>query len=238
MANKSILEKSWKTAFAKEVSTLIGYQISKDDIFSDKPEFQNNPKVSDYVSDFISKKTGLLHPSYPLILMPSFTIKLVVLIPNSDYQKLEKGEIEVIDYIQTSHFYYGYLLGGDDIVSTYWQSFETGTGIHECDKISRYFNNLASKFHDDVSLKDLINEHDPRLKLLKKIEEYTLHTLGYKADFISSYETDTNDIQIRKYCSSVTALIPQHILSDILYYPERNWSHKIDAIKFKITINE
>ena len=114
---------NWKEKFSEIVSPLIGSQLIIENIHS------CNPGSCYYIRE--------LTPGCPIILI-RYDGSILAILPEEDFSTLEKGNTSAEDYIQNSHFYFGYYLGGCDITSIYWMPLEATHGIHDSDKIKNY----------------------------------------------------------------------------------------------------
>ena len=113
-----------------KITPLIGYRLDEDHIHQCDCGY--------------GKFVRQLKPGYPVFLM-HYRGPLVLLIPDDDYRRLEAEEMTTDEFIASSHFSYGYYLGGNSLFGgSYWQPLEDdgATGIHSTERISRYLNIL------------------------------------------------------------------------------------------------
>lgn len=121
---------------SEKISGLIGYYLGSDHIHSIQ---EDGAGYYYYIQN--------LEPGYPVLVM-YYRGPLVLLLPFDDAQRLNLEEVSVDDYIANSHFNYGRYWGGGGMISGgYWRPFEDGTGIHDKERISRYFHILSCRTH-------------------------------------------------------------------------------------------
>jgi len=148
----------------------------------------------------------------------------MLVLPNADYQRLEKSEITVDEYIETSHFNYGFLWGGGGLISgAYWQPLEDVPGIHDTNRISRYLRILScrtgtrSHGHSPTAERcqkcqldetgcpysplnqtgcwdNEIQEPDGRVELFNAIGERLEKELGFKIGNVMSHSNDSGEL--------------------------------------------
>lgn len=130
------MERSFRQELSSKIVTLIGYPLSTRGVTHDNPGFHY------YIQN--------LRPGYPVLVMDYHVMPHErpypwLVLPYADYQRLERAEVTVDDYIANSHFNFGYYWGGGSIYGAYWQPFEEETGIHDTERIRRYLWQLACR---------------------------------------------------------------------------------------------
>lgn len=207
-----------KATVLKELSTkiseLIGYQLGEDHIH----RIQNDGTGYHYY-------VQSLKPGYPVLVM-HYRGPLVLMLPLDDARRLNREEISVDDYIETSHFSYGYYWGGGSMINgAYWQPFEVGTGIHDKERISRYLHILDcrtekissgyppteekcqkcpldatncpfSPLNQTGSWENEVHEPDRRRELFKAINKRLNRELGFSWAIRQSHSGDWNELRL------------------------------------------
>lgn len=102
--------------------------------------------------------TRALQRNHPVIIMHYMGIRLVF-IPYKDWQRIEKGEIAVKEYVDKAIWNYGYYWGFDTLQSggIFWQPLEEGNpGINDKEKVRRYLTILRCRaykqYRNDVPM--------------------------------------------------------------------------------------
>lgn len=125
---------TYKQELSKQITALIGYHLGEDHIHNIHADGSG---WHYYIQS--------LKPGYPVLAM-HYRGPLMLALPYDDYCKLEAGEITAEQYIQESHWNYGYYWGGGGLLSgAYWQPLEKETGIHDTERISRYLHILSCR---------------------------------------------------------------------------------------------
>lgn len=197
--------------------------------------------------NFIPAKS--LKPNHPLILK-HYRGPLFIIIPTIDFSALLANEITVKEYVDNAYWHYGYFWGGNSILDgVYWQKLEKVPGIHDTKKIHDYFKILECRTSQRVSghlpTKDecnncsldkcwysmhkvnsqKIDEKDPRYDFLYALKLRIFSKLGFTVENCSTcYQLTTEDV-VTIYPSyrenKVEVYLPNHILIDLLYNPEK-----------------
>ena len=230
---------NWKKDFSEKVSSFIGHQIGIDNINSDASVYHCYIKF--------------LYPARPLILVDSKGVLFAVL-PNIDYQKLESGTISVEEYLNSSFFYFGYARNTGYLTGVYWQPLENNIlpKIVDREKIYRYLKLLicksTSKYKcsscklnstfcplckpDPVDAwKKEVNEYDQRLIFFESLKKQ-LKKMGFDVAYFSSTDSGL-EVRLNIIGSKTIPYVPQWLLNDMLYHPERDWSNILKLLKFR-----
>lgn len=128
----------FKEELSKSISALINFPLGADHIHHDDPGYYY----------YIRK----LEAEHPLLIM-HYRGPLVLLLPVSDYCRLENGDISANAYIDQSYFSFGYYWGGWDMLGGgYWQPLQEGPGIKSETRITRYLHILSCRTETISSL--------------------------------------------------------------------------------------
>lgn len=204
-----MLERKVEIELSEMLTELLGYTLGVDHIHSDKPGFAY------YIQS--------LKPGYPVLVM-HYRGPLMLVIPDADYQRLNNGEITVKNYIEESHFNYGYFWGGGGLLSgAYWQPLEGNTGINDKNRISRYLEILScrtathshgyrpkgeqcqrckidetgcpfSSLNQTGCWDNEVQELDARIDLFNAIEDRLQEELGFEICSDMSHSNDQNEL--------------------------------------------
>lgn len=218
------------------VSPLIGHTIDKEHIYVDEGW------------DFYIREHSLIK-RHPLIL-DHYRGHLLMIIPVDDWKELENGTISVIEYVNSSHWYYGYYWGGDSLLyGVYWQPFEE-KGIHDTLRIASYLETLrcrtlrrssgrtpTSGQCDECWLESCSFsrspdkrrkakdedrlERDARKEIFSLIKERISTKTDFKATSCLAHE-NSDGIWLLPNIedNTVTVYLPEKLLVDLLYHPE------------------
>lgn len=239
--------------FSSIVSPLIGGFIGSDDIITDESGYYY----------YIPKQK--LQPKHPLILN-HYRGQLFMVIPTLDWKDLENGTVSVQEYVDTSWWNYGYLWGGCNFLGgVQWQPFESGTGIHETENISRYLRILRCRtirhssgyMPSETSCLDCTVEHcpfsevetkkagaswdnefqevDDRIALFKAAKERLEREFGFKATACHNFSDSTMVVFPQFMCSEVDISLPADLMVDMQYNPGKYDVEKV-ANELKIVV--
>ena len=185
----------------------------------------------DHIHHILEDGTGYhyhirkLKPGYPVLAM-HYRGPLVLMLPYEDFCQLNREEITVDEYIATAHFNYGYYWGGGGLISGgYWQPFGTESGIHDKERISRYFHILScrtnkissgyspteercakcqldattcpcSPLNQTGCWENEVSEPDGRYELFKAARGRVEKELGFKVVTISYHDNDISELKV------------------------------------------
>lgn len=128
----------FRQELSEKLTALVGYPLLTGWIVNDNPGFNY------YIRN--------LQPGYPVCVMdyhvmPGGRPQLMLVLAYADYRRLEKAECVVDEYIETSHWSFGYYVGGGSIYGAYWQPFDTEAGIHNTKAIRHYLWQMACRIY-------------------------------------------------------------------------------------------
>ncbi len=233
----------------EEVSKRIGHTIGTDHIHTDENGWYY----------YIPAKSLLAN--HPLVLN-HYRGPLFIVIPYKDGELLDQETISVEDYIENSTWSFGYYWGGGSLLGGIrWMPFEE-KGIHETEKIKRYFTILGcrtsrissgwqaeendcancsvkncpfSRFHENASWDNEVKEEDDRIKLFKAVKRRIYERFGLKAVSCMSQDSDTIRMFVGFEKNTVSVYLPQALMIDMLYNPGKyNISEVANSLKFEV----
>lgn len=208
------LDKALLQELSAKISDSIGYLLGADCIYH----------IHEDGAGYYYYIRGL-KPGYPVLAM-AYWGYLMLILPFEDFQRLGRGEIGVDDYIESSHFSYGYYWGGGGMIrGGYWQPLEEGTGIHDTERISRYLHILAcrtdkmssgygptesqcqecqldatacpfSPLNQAGSWGNEVHEPDGRVRLFKAINERLKRELGMELSIRQLHTGGRNELRL------------------------------------------
>lgn len=202
------------TELSEKITELIGFHLGPD-----------------HIHHILEDGTGYyyyirkLKPNHPVFAM-HYRGPLVLMLPYQDFCQLDQEEITVDEYIATAHFNYGYFWGGGGLISGgYWQPFGTEPGIHDKERISRYFRILScrtnkissgyppteekcakcqldatacpySPLNQTGCWENEVSEPDGRYELFKAARDRVEKELGFKVVTISYHDNDISELHV------------------------------------------
>lgn len=226
--------KNWKKEFVTVVSELAGYSVREEDIHSDKVGWHY----------YIPAKS--MQEGRPLFLIhyrgPAF-----IVIPYKEFEALENGDINPEDYIENSRWCFGYYWGGGSMIGgSFWQPLESGKGIHDTAKISRYLNILSCRTRKRIAgatptaeqckncfaqgcpiqimgvFASEIPEVDYRVKLFKALSERAEKKLGVKLKGLVCSDLPEHTVIITPdYKGTCCVTIPKKLNVELLNNPDK-----------------
>lgn len=126
-------QKNWKELFSARMKELVGRWVGANHIHSDEIGW-----------DYYIPKQSLIE-NHPL-LINHYRGSLMAVIPYKEYEQLENGTVDPVEYIDKAFWSYGYFWGGGSMLGgAFWQPLEEGTGIKNKEKIYRYLEILSCR---------------------------------------------------------------------------------------------
>ncbi len=214
---------NWKITFSRIISEETGYYLRENNIFDDS------------FIPYVRK----LAVSHPLICLYSSSTQILVILPDEDMRKLQRGELSVESYISESHFNFGYLESSGTILSAvYWTPLdESWTGIKDKSKISKYLE----KVHNYLIFKSPLISlgFDGRQNYFSAIIR-TLDRYGLSMSEPQYHNRGINEIILSyKNVNEVIVAVHPKILNELLYHPANissniYWDKKIAEQQFVV----
>lgn len=238
----------WKQVLSEEVSKRIGFHLSGINIYSDAEGYKFNIESKSLVQ-------------FKPLLMINTKGTLIAILPHYDFELLEKGEINLAQYVEKSFWSYGYICDNSrNGKVSFWQPLEETNGIHDTNKISEFLKKLSCRAlilshnhnpteeecYNCVGKKScpytLVEKgveylgHDYRIELLGTIAEMVQRKFKLTVKDMLVYEGNNFLLIPTIEVNCCTVSIPATLNNDILYHPgNREWKSIIKERKFAIS---
>ena len=126
---------TWKKDFAKIVAHKIGYYIDPDRVIESKRRSFYLPEADEGHPTVLCCRDGML----------------TIDVPKEDYDKLENEEVSVEDYINQSHWLYGFFAGlnANIMKGAFIAPLESEPGIYDKDRIWRFLKIMFCKMEHE-----------------------------------------------------------------------------------------